>query len=136
MGALSGALAKLQANRPLRELREIAKGITKQLPENVQEATAKIDECACRPLAEPCHFVSPGVVRCLQDATASLLPALPSGTTPVRGFGVKLIADDRRTNMMMTHACACRHNCASQAACMRARTGLSGKPLCRDFHSH
>ena len=45
MGALSGALAKLQANRPLRELREIAKGITKQLPENVQEATAKIDEC-------------------------------------------------------------------------------------------
>ena len=46
VGALSGALAKLQANRPLRELREIAKGITKQLPENVQEATAKIDECA------------------------------------------------------------------------------------------
>ena len=45
VGALSGALAKLQANRPLRELREIAKGITKQLPENVQEATAKIDEC-------------------------------------------------------------------------------------------
>ena len=70
VGALSGALAKLQANRPLRELREIAKGITKQLPENVQEATAKIDECARRPLAEPCHFVSPGVVRCLRDATA------------------------------------------------------------------
>ena len=46
VGALSGALAKLQANRPLRELREIAKGITKQLPEGVQEATAKIDECA------------------------------------------------------------------------------------------
>ena len=45
VGALSGALAKLQANRPLRELREIAKGITKQLPDNVQEATAKIDEC-------------------------------------------------------------------------------------------
>ena len=52
VGALSGALAKLQANRPLRELREIAKGITKQLPENVQEATAKIDECAHRPPAQ------------------------------------------------------------------------------------
>ena len=46
VGALSGALAKLQANRPLRELREIAKGITKQMPEGVQEATAKIDEYA------------------------------------------------------------------------------------------
>lgn len=46
VGALSNALARLQANRPLRELREIAKGITKQLPESVQEATAKIDEYA------------------------------------------------------------------------------------------
>ncbi len=32
--------------RPLRELREIAKGVTKQLPEPIQEATAKIDEYA------------------------------------------------------------------------------------------
>lgn len=36
MGALSGALGRLQANRPLRELREIAKGVTKQLPEPFQ----------------------------------------------------------------------------------------------------
>ena len=36
VGALSGALARLQASRPLRELREIAKGVTKQLPEPVQ----------------------------------------------------------------------------------------------------
>jgi hypothetical protein len=36
VGALSGALARLQANRPLRELREIAKGVTKQLPEPIQ----------------------------------------------------------------------------------------------------
>lgn len=34
----------LQANRPLRELRELAKGMTKQLPDVVQKATAKIDE--------------------------------------------------------------------------------------------
>lgn len=46
VGALSGALARLQANRPLRELREVAKGVTKQLPTPVQEATAKIDEYA------------------------------------------------------------------------------------------
>ncbi|DBA82123.1 TPA: 1-deoxy-D-xylulose-5-phosphate synthase, chloroplastic [Trebouxia sp. C0004] len=46
VGALSGALGRIQANRPLRELREIAKGVTKQLPEAFQEATAKIDEYA------------------------------------------------------------------------------------------
>lgn len=40
MGALSGALARLQANRGLRELREIAKGITKQLPEGFQEVSS------------------------------------------------------------------------------------------------
>ncbi len=36
VGALSGALGRIQANRPLRELREIAKGVTKQLPEAFQ----------------------------------------------------------------------------------------------------
>ena len=36
VGALSGALGRIQANRPLRELREIAKGVTKQLPEPFQ----------------------------------------------------------------------------------------------------
>ncbi|GMH36910.1 hypothetical protein BSKO_04783 [Bryopsis sp. KO-2023] len=46
VGALSSALARLQANKPLRELREIAKGVTKQLPEPIQEATVKIDEYA------------------------------------------------------------------------------------------
>jgi 1-deoxy-D-xylulose-5-phosphate synthase len=46
VGALSSALARLQASKPLRELREVAKGVTKQLPEVVQRATAKIDEYA------------------------------------------------------------------------------------------
>ncbi|GAX80743.1 hypothetical protein CEUSTIGMA_g8178.t1 [Chlamydomonas eustigma] len=46
VGGLSSALARIQANRPLRELREIAKGMTKQLPDVVQKATAKIDEYA------------------------------------------------------------------------------------------
>ncbi|CAD7696054.1 unnamed protein product [Ostreobium quekettii] len=46
VGALSSALARLQANKPLRELREIAKGVTKQLPEPIQDATVKIDEYA------------------------------------------------------------------------------------------
>lgn len=42
VGALSSALSRLQANRPLRELREIAKGVTKQLPMEVQTVTAKV----------------------------------------------------------------------------------------------
>lgn len=46
VGALSSTLARIQSNRPLRELREIAKGVTKQLPGSIQEATAKIDEYA------------------------------------------------------------------------------------------
>lgn len=36
VGALSNTLARLQANKPLRELREFAKGITKQLPSPIQ----------------------------------------------------------------------------------------------------
>ena len=44
VGGLSSALARIQSNKPLRELREIAKGMTKQLPDVVQKATAKIDE--------------------------------------------------------------------------------------------
>lgn len=46
VGALSNALGRLQASRPLRELREAVKGVTKQLPEGIQEATSKIDEYA------------------------------------------------------------------------------------------
>lgn len=46
VGALSSTFARLQASRPLRELREIAKGVTKQMPMEVQDATAKIDEYA------------------------------------------------------------------------------------------
>jgi 1-deoxy-D-xylulose-5-phosphate synthase len=46
VGALSSALARLQANRPLRELREVAKGLTKRLPAPIQVATSKIDEYA------------------------------------------------------------------------------------------
>lgn len=42
MGALSGALGRIQANRPLRELREIAKGVTKQLPEAFQVTSRMI----------------------------------------------------------------------------------------------
>ena len=42
VGALSGTLARLQANRPLRELREIAKGVTKQLPDAIQARASAI----------------------------------------------------------------------------------------------
>jgi len=46
VGGLSSTLARLQANKPLRELREIAKGISKTLPPPLQVATSKIDEYA------------------------------------------------------------------------------------------
>ena len=46
VGALSSAFGRLQANRPLRELREQAKLITKAMPLAVQEITAKVDEYA------------------------------------------------------------------------------------------
>jgi 1-deoxy-D-xylulose-5-phosphate synthase len=46
VGALSSAFSRLQANKPLRELREQAKLITKTMPRSVQEITAKVDEYA------------------------------------------------------------------------------------------
>jgi len=46
VGALSGALSRIQSNRPLRELREVAKDISKTLPGQLPEVTAKIDEYA------------------------------------------------------------------------------------------
>ena len=45
VGALSGTLARLQANRPLRELREIAKGVTKQLPDAIQARAPRKHTC-------------------------------------------------------------------------------------------
>ena len=46
VGALSSTFARLQSSKPLRELRESAKAITKQMPTPVQEVTAKVDEYA------------------------------------------------------------------------------------------
>ncbi|XP_030974592.1 probable 1-deoxy-D-xylulose-5-phosphate synthase, chloroplastic isoform X2 [Quercus lobata] len=46
VGALSSALSRLQSNRPLRELREVAKGVTKQIGGPMHELAAKVDEYA------------------------------------------------------------------------------------------
>jgi len=46
VGGLSNTLARIQANKPLRELREVAKDISKRLPGPLPEVTAKIDEYA------------------------------------------------------------------------------------------
>ncbi|KAH6771134.1 Deoxyxylulose-5-phosphate synthase [Perilla frutescens var. hirtella] len=43
---LSSALSRLQSNRPLRELREVAKGVTKQIRETMHELATKVDEYA------------------------------------------------------------------------------------------
>nr|GEY22354.1 probable 1-deoxy-D-xylulose-5-phosphate synthase, chloroplastic [Tanacetum cinerariifolium] len=46
VGALSSALSRLQSNRPLRELREVAKEVTKQIGGPMHEIAAKVDEYA------------------------------------------------------------------------------------------
>ncbi|KAK6913834.1 Transketolase-like, pyrimidine-binding domain [Dillenia turbinata] len=46
VGALSSALSRLQSNRPLRELREVAKGVTKSIGGPMHEIAAKVDEYA------------------------------------------------------------------------------------------
>ncbi|KAG6520975.1 hypothetical protein ZIOFF_018040 [Zingiber officinale] len=46
VGALSSALSRLQSSKPLRELREVAKGVTKQIGGSVHEIAAKVDEYA------------------------------------------------------------------------------------------
>nr|ADD82535.1 1-deoxyxylulose-5-phosphate synthase [Narcissus tazetta subsp. chinensis] len=46
VGALSGALAKLQASTKFRQLREAAKSITKQIGGQAHEVAAKVDEYA------------------------------------------------------------------------------------------
>ncbi|RWW14461.1 hypothetical protein GW17_00021766 [Ensete ventricosum] len=46
VGALSSALSRLQSSKPLRELREVAKGVTKQIGGSMHEIAAKVDEYA------------------------------------------------------------------------------------------
>jgi len=46
VGALSSALSRLQSSRPLRELREVAKGVTKQLGGPAHILASKVDEYA------------------------------------------------------------------------------------------
>ncbi|CAM6051479.1 unnamed protein product [Sphagnum compactum] len=46
VGALSSALTRLQSSKPLRELREVAKGVTKQLGGQMHVMASKVDEYA------------------------------------------------------------------------------------------
>ncbi|EHA8589243.1 Deoxy xylulose synthase 1 [Cocos nucifera] len=46
VGALSSALSRLQSSRPLRELREVAKGVTRQIGGSMHQLAAKVDEYA------------------------------------------------------------------------------------------
>ncbi|XP_015958736.1 probable 1-deoxy-D-xylulose-5-phosphate synthase, chloroplastic [Arachis duranensis] len=48
VGALSSALNRLQSSRPFRDLREVAKGVTKQIGGHMHELAAKVDEYARR----------------------------------------------------------------------------------------
>lgn len=53
VGALSGALSKLQASTKFRKLREAAKSITKQIGPQAHEVAAKVDEYARGMLSAP-----------------------------------------------------------------------------------
>ncbi|KAI9128877.1 hypothetical protein K1719_000360 [Acacia pycnantha] len=44
--AVGSALSRLQSNRPMRELREVSKGVTKQIGGPMHELAAKVDEYA------------------------------------------------------------------------------------------
>lgn len=46
VGALSSALSRLQSSKGLRELREVAKGVTKQIGGSMHSLAAKVDEYA------------------------------------------------------------------------------------------
>ncbi|KAL8161935.1 hypothetical protein V2J09_013424 [Rumex salicifolius] len=46
VGALSSALNRLQSNKPLRELREVAKGVTKRIGGSMHKLASKVDEYA------------------------------------------------------------------------------------------
>ncbi|KAK2657141.1 hypothetical protein Ddye_010193 [Dipteronia dyeriana] len=46
VGALSSALSRLQSNKPLRELREVAKGVTRKLGGSMHNLASKVDEYA------------------------------------------------------------------------------------------
>ncbi|RYR63545.1 hypothetical protein Ahy_A04g021354 isoform A [Arachis hypogaea] len=46
VGALSSALNRLQSSRPFRDLREVAKGVTKQIGGHMHGLAAKVDEYA------------------------------------------------------------------------------------------
>lgn len=46
VGALSSALSRLQSSRPLRELREVAKSVTKQIGGSMHSLASKVDEYA------------------------------------------------------------------------------------------
>ncbi|KAK4840457.1 hypothetical protein QYF36_009316 [Acer negundo] len=47
VGALSSALSRLQSKKPLRELREFAKGVTRKLGGSTHNLASKVDEYAC-----------------------------------------------------------------------------------------
>ncbi|KAI9165109.1 hypothetical protein LWI28_007838 [Acer negundo] len=47
VGALSSALSRLQSKKPLRDLREFAKGVTRKLGGSTHNLASKVDEYAC-----------------------------------------------------------------------------------------
>nr|WCO04866.1 1-deoxy-D-xylulose 5-phosphate synthase [Salvia miltiorrhiza] len=90
VGALSSALSRLQSNRPLRELREVAKGVTKQIGGPMHELAAKVDEYARGLISGSgstlfeelgLYYIGPGDGHNLDDLTAILREVKSTKTT-------------------------------------------------------
>ncbi|KAL0457332.1 UNVERIFIED_CONTAM: putative 1-deoxy-D-xylulose-5-phosphate synthase, chloroplastic [Sesamum latifolium] len=95
VGALSSALSRLQSNRPLRELREVAKGVTKQIGGPMHELAAKVDEYARGMISGSgstlfeelgLYYIGPVDGHNIDDLTAILKEVKSTKTTGVTKF--------------------------------------------------
>ena len=74
VGGLSSTLARLQANKPLRELREIAKGISKTLPPPLQARRALAVTTAAAPSSLPSSLPPPLLPRPVSSRRSPFQP--------------------------------------------------------------
>merc|ERR1719379_2026595 len=70
VGGLSNTLARIQANKPLRELREIAKDVTRGLPGPIPDLTAKIKE------VKNTESIGPVLIHVMTEKGSGYLPAM------------------------------------------------------------
>lgn len=133
MSHLPALRLQLQANKQLRELREIAKGVTKQLPGVIQNATAKIDEYARGMISGTgstlfeelgFYYIGPVDGHNLQDLIDVLTGKLvvAPGRTSLRGTCRCALSEAMRTRIVRARmvSCVAIHNLATPHSALRA----------------